>query len=122
MNNKDFRVITISGFFGFLLFGTIALVVFFSFFMLPTWGVKNLWNFYISPTFNLPQIWYLHASLLWTAIALSIYAFMRRYISFGIKTFSASSDKEIQEYIDKISEEEDLSEEEKRELDELFRK
>lgn len=121
MNKKDFKVITINGFAGLFLFVCLISFTISSLIIMPIWGLKELWNYVIASYFGGPSIGFLNAVLLYLIIVLSCYAILRNFIAISFhKDDSIDPPEELTNLLDKMSENQDITEEDIKEIENQF--
>lgn len=105
--NKNFKVITINGIRGifaaiFIIMGLIA-----GFIISPGWLCMNIWNYIMEQTGRLITMNLFQGILLWSIIALSLYAINNRKPLIGFGSYPALSPEQIKDIMKraKLSEE-----------------
>ena len=121
MKKNNFKIISIDGLGGLFLLISFVSIILVSLLIGPLWAIKEIWNSIIVDFFALPSIDYNLAFLLWLAGLLSIIAIMRNFISIKFNDVSDLEGADIDSFLDKISQEENLSEEEKEEFENILK-
>ena len=103
---KNFKVITINGFRGIAVAIFVVLGLIAGFIISPGWVCMKAWNYFLADTYLLSQMNLLHGIMLWTIIALVLYALNGKKTLIGFGAYPKLSPEQIQDIMEKAKSDE----------------
>ncbi len=100
--NKNYRVIKINGFRGILTALFIVCCVATGFLVFPGWAFMNLWNYIASFFLLMPKMQLIHGIILWSIVALTIYALNNNRFLIGFSTPPSLNDEQIRDIVSRV--------------------
>ena len=97
--NRNFRVITINGIRGILAAIFVVLGLIAGFVISPGWVCMHIWNYFMAESGKFITMNLLEGILLWSIIALSLYAINNRRPLIGFGSYSGLSPEQIKDII-----------------------
>ena len=100
--NRNYRVIKINGFRGILtaLFAIGCLIT--GFLVCPGWVFMNLWNYVASYNLLMPKMQLVHGIMLWSIVALSLYALNNNRCLIGFSAPPQLSEDQIRDIVTRV--------------------
>lgn len=100
--NRNLKVIKINGFRGVLTAIFVIGCLFAGFMIFPGWVFMQLWNYMASFFVAVPEMQLIHGSILWTIVALMIYAINNSRSLIGISSHPTLNEDQIKEIMNKV--------------------
>ncbi len=106
--NRKFRVITINGIKGVFVAIFIVLGLIAGFIISPGWVCMTVWNYFLFESYNMPAMNLLQGVMLWTIIALILYALNNNKTLIGFGSYPSLSPEQIKDIMNKAKKEENI--------------
>lgn len=121
MNNKNLKVVSINGITALAIAIVVVLISVLVIFLCPIVIIREFWNYFVTDLLSLPEIGYLHAFLLWSAGALTIFVLIKNRIKISFQSYKGDADSDFEEILHEISRQNDIEEEEIQEIKDIMK-